>query len=86
MRGGGRFWMHVHRQAIGFYVARVISESNPADLPTRGDDSLALLVDATFCAPMLPGWIDDIWRPWSWAIDGVTVQISPELLQLLQKF
>ena len=57
------FWTDLYKLRVKFFVARVESDSNPTDGPSRDDCSLMDEVHAGFCQPQCPPWLSNIWRP-----------------------
>ena len=55
-------WLHLAEQDFDMHVARVEGASNIADGPTREFLEHVGRLQAKFVAPVLPQWLDDVWR------------------------
>ena len=51
-RIAGDFWLRVAHSQAAVWIDRVESASNPADGPSRGDDTLMLALGARFVEPV----------------------------------
>ena len=58
----GRLWLSLASGNTSLYVERVESKSNVADGPTRNDLSDVTRLDASFCEPVWPEWVSEIWK------------------------
>ena len=66
-------WLDVHHNQTGFVVAKVESEANIADEPTRRITEVVASLEATWTAPKLPQWLFQLWfaRPQAVVFRGV---------------
>ena len=62
----GHFWLLMAKMQVGFYGARVESKANLADGPTRDSFEDLGKLGAVFVEPLLPEWLQDMWRPWTY--------------------
>ena len=58
----GRLWLELAEAETHIFVQRVESKSNIADGPTRASTDYIKKLNAMWRAPVLPAWIEDIWR------------------------
>jgi hypothetical protein len=54
-------WLDVHHNQTGLFVAKVESEANIADEPTREITDIFAYLEATWTAPKLPQWLLQLW-------------------------
>ena len=54
-------WLDVHHNQTGLFVAKVESEANIADEPTREITDIFASLEATWTAPKLPQWLLQLW-------------------------
>ena len=58
----GRFWLELATSETALYVQRVESKANVADDPTRNSTIFLQKLGAQWREPMLPGWVQEIWK------------------------
>ena len=58
----GKIWMHLAALDADLHAARVESEANIADGPTRDMFDHLEALNAKYVSPQLPDWIHDIWH------------------------
>eukprot|EP00435_Cladocopium_sp_Y103_P044779 s1987_g12.t1 len=58
----GRLWLELAARQVDLHVARVESDSNVSDGPSRDDLSWLAILKAAWVEPVLPTWVTDFWQ------------------------
>ena len=57
----GRMWLHLAKEQVAMFCARVESKSNVADEPTRYNLDWVNNLSAMWTDPVWPSWADAVW-------------------------